>query len=681
MSLKFDSPKDVIEFCQQAEDADSARRTRHATEIGVNQCYYNGVQWINQEAPVRIQNASTGVTRLFLDTNPDSRSLRVQANQVTRLIQKVSAATSVDRMFIETSTVDMDVSIESEQRAAVLESLANIITERTNYISAANEANNNRVVAGDWIIGMTIQMKKRNIRVRGVDREMDDRSIFFFNADPVRFILDPFQTSRDLRDHEFVIYDDTWTVERANRYYGLRIDPDKCATIGQLEANRVALSNMSGGRLFSEYRTYSKTKGVRVRQFHVRGAGRTFDRMYVVISTEDRDNDLVVNFDDPETPFGGDGLPFVVLRGYFKAGSQWSMSDVDMLRDDQDQLNILETLTSRIIQRHSGFQVLVDKRAFPAIGKRDDQLRQAFTNLVGGIIVYDGQSRTQGVAPPQFVQPPQPPPFIKDMSDGYRDRMQDKVHRPSITQGDYKTHSPASTYNQARQQADQVMGVRISEDIKAHEKMLKVAVGTAIKLLRERSPTIAGFVSEARLDADDVGMIVDLDDTRLPARFTVNESSVRYKSQEEKRNDLDRALAMQAITPQEFRRELAVGLDSPLTSQDRAMATSIRKWVRRIAQGYEWQPRPLGPTYASMFYDECERAMMDTTIASDPSALDRLSAAVLAQQQLAAMQAMQAQAAAGVGTQPPEAEAPKDVSLADVLGGMMGTTTDAAPAA
>ncbi|MCF1193524.1 hypothetical protein LRR18_18200, partial [Mangrovimonas sp. AS39] len=67
------------------------------------------------------------------------------------------------------------------------------------------------------------------------------------------------------------------------------------------------------------------------------------------------------NFDNPMSPFGGNGLPLGLLHGHRRPGSPWSIGEAGMLKQDQDRLNLLITLYHRILRKYSWQRVVVDR--------------------------------------------------------------------------------------------------------------------------------------------------------------------------------------------------------------------------------------------------------------------------------------------------------------------------------
>jgi hypothetical protein len=331
----------------------------------------------------------------------------------------------------------------------------------------------------------------------------------------------------------------------------------------------------------------------------------------------------------------------------------WSVSDVAMLKDDQDRLNLLNTFFYRIVQAHAGAQWLVSKPSMK--GQDADEYRSQFNNRVYGHIEYDPGPRDRPNPPPQLVKYSDPPSFIQDTMSRLENDMGEQVHRPDITSGGYKTHTTNQTFQSASQAANQVLGNRISEDLARHEWLLNVGLGTVVKLAQESSPSILGNLQRAGLDEQDFSVLASADPYYPCEGIRVRESSIKYEAKEQKEERLWKAVQLQAITdPMKLRMALA-GLDTPLDEDDKDFHQAAQKATVRVVMGEEWQPYQLGD-YTDMFLTQFRRAMNSKQAIRDPKVRARLDRAINAQMQYQlAYQQMLAQAQ---NPQPPEAEVP-----------------------
>ena len=92
-----------------------------------------------------------------------------------------------------------------------------------------------------------------------------------FDFPATNLTLDPANCNPDLHRHEYVIYSDIWTANKARRVLGITLNDDELNTVGQLSPLHQELSRLTSGRLFAQYVLYSRTKGVKVHQMHERG--------------------------------------------------------------------------------------------------------------------------------------------------------------------------------------------------------------------------------------------------------------------------------------------------------------------------------------------------------------------------------------------------------------------------
>ena len=428
------------------------------------------------------------------------------------------------------------------------------------------------------------------------------------------------------------------------------------------------VNEVSGGKLFSQHRRFSKTPGAVVLQVHVKDETGRFGRMYVAVDGG-VNNRMWINHENPESPFGGDGFPMTMLHANRREGTPWSLSDTWLVVDDQNRRNVLKTLTMRHIQRYSAFQWLIDERWFKG-GK--EEARAQLTNRVGGLILGRGGDRHNQIKEPQIAQPPAPSPTITDLMERERESAFEKVSRPDIARGTTKSHVPDSTFQTALEQANQIGQMRVQEDVESVTELFNVLLGTQLNAVRSASPSILSALRRRGFEPEDFTNLLSLEPNDPQVRVRVRQTSVRNRSHERRKADLDAALVAQAITPQEYRRAVAEDLDIPLTADDRVYSRNASRSVQRIIMGEEWSPIPLGDR-TDIFLNAFRQGMFDRRLKKDPEAGERLKRALQSQllmfQQEQALfnpqpQAPQQQAeAAPAGPQPGQS-----FTVADLLG-------------
>ncbi len=638
--MKFKTPKEFAEFDLEYAKASEQFRNQQSTRIGINQCYYEGVHYVSANVPVTGRRAyRTG--RLRTDFRAESNELRVQTVDYSRMIQKVAAGTRPAHIFVDGIAPELDIGIDAEVAAEHGETLANTLIESSGYTAQARAANFERVVAGTWGMGLTLKY----------DPDDDNnKKIVAFNFHPMHLIVDPHQKSHLLWEHDWVGYEDVWTLKKARATFPQLKDrfeqEDKFKTIGELEPIRMGMNRLSGGRLYAQYALHSRTRGVRVRQWHIKEGMDHFDQWYVVIDFPDEKSpeQKVVNFDDPETPFGGCGMPFVLIRGHARseAPSGIGLADGDMFRVSQDMINLGESLWWRIQQTYGAPMTLVDRRGFGP-NNSDDDIRGMFTNRVGNIVIGDWSGRQRHGNPlvPTIVTPPAPHPATRIAIEGHKVDMREAAHKAPGSFGDVKTHVTSDAFNRAQDEAGEVPDDRIQSDVEAHEHLIRVLHGTGIQHVQDETPIILGAMRRAGMEQDGFADILNEDAQTPKTRIKVRDESIRYRSHRQRRLDLDNAAALKLIDPIPYRMTKARDMGAPVIALDGKMAMSAKKSARRVMLSDEWEPVDLGE-YTELFVSEFRTAMFDKFARNDPEAKARLSRAIDAQRQKSAMAEMAA---------------------------------------
>lgn len=667
----FSNSESLIAHVEEVRRADAPSRENFADGAGRAQSYYVGAQWLQSNVPLAVLQRQDGLGRYLTDWNPDSSKLRATVNRVTKYVTKEAAATHPDTFEIDGTAPESDPSLDAENKARTLEDLANITVGLSGFLAQAQDANLNRAIAGSWGLQCYIDTYDRVVN----GQKVPDKCLKVAAFDPARLVLDPACTSRRLADHDEVIYEDTWTLTKVQRVLGVKLDPDKMPEFGTLCAHECNMSRLSRGALYAHYTAYSKTKATRVAQVHLKDATGRFGLMYTLYQDEEREW-KVHNFDAPESPYGGNGLPMVLIHGHRRPGSPFGIAAGQMTKDDQDRMNLLWSQFFRHQQKYGSPQVVVDKRLF---GQEvsDDEVAQKFTNKIGSVVVTN-QRGEKPIDGPSYLTPPQPPPYIADISEKFEADMQQQVARAEGHFGlGAKSHVPYQTTERLLEEADQILGIRVREDARAYEDLLQVAVGTVVKFVQDDVPGTLVNLNDKGFGQDEFATIVGTDSYDLNGCvLKIRESSVRYRSLASKQQSLDTALVNKAIDPMLWRGELAT-LDIALTTIDNQMQREIARKVQRLVLGEDWQPLPLGE-YNVFALTTLRRALFDRRVRDDPAQTARVTEAIVLQEQAvameAALQASDGQTGLSSPGQPQEEQQPPDTlgSLLQQVGGQQG---------
>lgn len=667
-----DQLRDNIETQKQSA---SDCRMRLASKVGVDECYYEGVQWLNQLGPQRWTNSTTG--RLYTNWSPDSNALRVTMNEVTEKIILAAAATHPSSLDASVTPPARNAGVEASMYTQVHEDTLAVLAKKSGLLLAAQDSQFRRAICGTF--GIALGLDKSKVNVDG--QPLTATKIRAFSVHPTRYILDPAITSRNLRDHEEVIYEDVWTLFAIKARFGVTIPEDEAATIGELTPYEQQMSLLSDYRLFQRYWRYSKTKGARVYEVHIKSPTGMWDEYHIAIEVPGKEL-IWVNRNNPVTPFGGDGLPHVLLHAHRRsAETMWSISDVSMCKDSQDRINLLQTLIMRHLQRFSAPQYKIDSRWFGAMAQKEDFAEQ-FSNRAGGLIIGK-PSADKSIMSPELVNPPPPQPMYTELADRASADMRRNTFRSEMNTGaGTKSHVPYETTKALLQEGDRVLGIRVTEDAIAYTQILSVLLGTGVSLVQQMDAGVLADLDEEEFDEQDLSVLLQSDPRYPTCGIDIAEGNIRYRSANEQRSDLANTLQTQAIGPNQFRQGMAE-LDSAVTPQDRHMQREIDKAVTMTLMGQDWQVLPLGE-YGEWAVQSLRRALFDRRAKRDPMVRQKIAEAIQMQTQanvqealasnpevaLAQMQAEQQAAAAQPA--PAQPEMPPPATVGEAMDRMMG---------
>ena len=203
----------------------------------------------------------------------------------------------------------------------------------------------------------------------------------------------------------------------------------------------------------------------------------------------------------------------------------------------------------------------------------------------------------------------------------------------------HNSHVPDASYQSALEEAGQVLGIRVNEDIKGtYEPLMAVLLGTQLGHIQSGSPGTLAQLQQDGFDAEDFGELASMDPLYPPCRITVNEASVRYRSPDAKRQQLIQAVQLQAVSPEDFRMSMA-GLDSPTSDTDQYMSTEIGKAVSKLLVTGEFEAEPLGQ-YGKWMIAALQKALFDKRCKANPQLRQMVREAIVQQQQVSMQEMM-----------------------------------------
>lgn len=678
----------VKEFCS----ASDSQRSTLAIEVGIWQSYYESIQYIQSIGVDNYFNRAN-LRSMPTNLNPDKSRLRLTCNRITKFIVKAATSTRPSKFDVTVEPPSRASSVGGANNAQRQEDLLSMAIERCGLLSAAQDANHKRCIEGTHGVYL-----RQTVKGRSYGQEQGEtRDIEAVSCHPTRIVLDPAKTDRDLTKHDAVVYRDIWNIYELKRAFpGMFDDPkvvEEMKTVGELSPLEQQVAALSRGRVFSNYATFSRTKGAIVVFCHIKDDTGRFGWMYTGIDTGNGEPKCV-NLENGRSPWGGCGLPLAVLHGHPRSDSFFSFSDVWMMKDDQDMLNLATTWQARHSQRYTGYQYVVDKRWFTRAAS-DDDIRSMLTNTVAGVIIGGGSS-DRTVQGPQLMQTPPPSPFFQDMRDRSESSMRDQSFR---SEGNFgagaKSHVPNSTVETLLRESDQVLDARVSEDVKEYNRLFAVLLGTEIRNVQLQSVGTLERITADGFDAQDIAAVFEMNPDYPGCSIRTNEASIRQRSAGERRKDLQEAMQAQVLSPADVRFAMA-NLDMPLTEDDGYMRIQIGKAVGRLILGEPWTPMDFGE-FSQWCISLLVKAQTDNRVRENPELLAAVQQALAQQRQItvqatlasdpqmaaqqmqmeqqAAMQQQQEQQAAAQAAEQQQALQPQNLGeLMDMLtgGGLQG---------
>ena len=634
--LTFKTPKDVTQFVADSRrDAEPERRDQQAY-IAKTRCYQLGLQWIGyQSGPAGGGYAK--LVRWATDWVGRSGQIRATINRVTKHTIQVASATNPSRLDVDGLTTDRATGGDDAELADLIESIANIAIEQCGLLASSRSTNYERTVAGDHGIGLSLEQTPMVVEIEGEPTEVTGATMRSFDFDATRITLDPHNQSRNLRDHEWVIYSDVLTIHRLKRMFGddvlKKVDEDKLQDVGQLMPLEMEFSTLSGGLLYSQYRQHSRTKGVRIHFVHTRGANPArFDNMYVVIEAGGNEP-LVPNFKSPQSPFGGDGLPYMMLRGHRRPSMRRSISDVGMQLDDQDKLNMMASLYVQQVAAYTGQgKWLADRNFFRRMGDDAKVVRNIQRN---NVLLYDAGS--PNAKPPFYVPMPEPSQALELTMSRMEDGMREQAFRSEVHQGRLKTHQTNRNVQLSVELSELPLDDRINDDVLEYERFIAMLTATAARAVHAGDPMMLRELADVGFGEQEFTRVASVDPDRIPTQLKLRQQNLRFRSRSSREQQLYDLASAQLLDPMEVKRILADELDMPISTVDKQVIRFCRQVAERVMAGEEYFPFPLGARVSFML-EELTRSMTDKRAQGIPGAVERLAQAIQIQEQVLAEQ-------------------------------------------
>jgi len=655
--IRFANETELFEFIDDRMRETQTTRQERAHYANRMRARYNGIQWLQRQSGLAATMSSYFRDPTdWSDVYRNNEVMKTTVNRTTMMVQQSAAATNFTGMEIVAAEATTSPSSDRFVQRDLYESAANIVTDLTRMQSVCNRANLERCI--DAMHGIGIKICQYTL-----DDGTVDATIKSFEFDGYQLTLDPLNRSSDLRDHEYVMLAEVMTWHAAKREYGDQlngIDERELKTVAQLMPNEVAHMALSSNTMFTHLQQATNMKALRIVTLWVKGYGKRFDRMYLVADGIGKAGKVAMNFANPVNPYGGCGMPIQCFYGYMRPGEIFAISDVGMLADDQDKLNLAATLYWQQVHDFTTNVVYaVDKGWFG--NSRIDQtsidkmIRQGL--LIGS---SNGLSKFQ---PPMMMTRPSPSGTLAQDMQAHENAMRRVVMQTDLHGGSPKTHIADSTHQLTVELSEAPIDDRRESDLLAVSAVVEVATATLVMMVQAQVPSAVAALTEAGMEPSQIGMLMEIDPLRPPAKLAVTRESVRRRSKGQMKRDLIALAQVGAHTDPVLRASLAA-LDFPVIESDKSTERWANRMVQLVIRGEQYQPVPMG--MMSDVVLEAFRRGMKSDAALDPEVYARLLQAYQSQLVMDETQGM-----ASAGQEPAPQAPPEQVgldSLVDMLG-------------
>ena len=622
-------------------------------EIYASQCraFDNGIQHI-ENAGVTERGLQKFVHENFTTAAGDN-PVRITMNMITRHRIRNAAKTNPQRFE---AVAIQPVGVSSPNDAAsrtIWQAMANSVIDDTALVKQASIANEERCV--DGLHGFGVRINRREL-----PSGQQDAMLEAFEFDGYRLSLDPTKKSTDLTDHEWVIYSEVMTKTQATRVFGSKvmagIKDEDLRTVGSLLPVEMAFNRLSGGTLYSDFAQHSKSLGLVVRTVWLKGPLKRFDRMYLVLDTRSNSTsagDVVVNFDNPANPYGGDGMPLGLLRGFRRPGSPMPISDVGMMVDDQRKANLAATVWFNAYWDYVQKVYLVDRNWI--YNGHSMSANQILDMIETGILVGGGNPTA---TPPALMNPPQPPQIIGDDLERWVGHLREGVFSSDQHIGKTKSHVPATASQLAFSSAEAPLLDREQADISEYTRVIRTATATAAGLVKTGAPYMINMLHKAGMSAEQIGYVIQSIDPASPCEMRLTQRALRRQTRSEQKDEVLKLVDRGAYDPLQLP-SFYTQIDLPLSERDRQTSEWVELEVANIVNGEVYDPVPLGQR-ATFMLDALQSAMMQTS-GQDPAIRGRLIEAYQAQIEIDGLDQQDEQAQE-------EPAQPEETTLQDLVG-------------
>ena len=585
---EFNSAEEMMDRVDAIRRSSDAQRRDQEMYVAYNRAMDNGHQWIQR-------TSMAGDYDVFINkTNAIARSdgnepMLTTVNRITRMSRRVGAALNPQRLEVHSAPPAGSGNADLLNCGNIMESVGNAMVGHANLLSAASRASQERVVGGQQGFGFRI-----------ITDGKGDAALEGFEFDGYRLSLDPMNRSNDLREHHEIVFTDVITWEHAVRMFGedaLRgIKKENLRSVSSLLPVETRFHQLTNGRMYAEYAQHQHEKALVISWYYVRGIGSRFDRLYIMADTgggagangqSSRDR-AAIKFEDPSNPYGGNGLNFMLLNGFFRSGSRMPVSHVALMVDDQVKANIAASIHFQGMWSFVKATLVVDKAMLKGSNTTEAEILKSIRR--GALLVNRGGDRN--ALPPAWLSTPPPSQVVANEINYWANEIRSSGFHAGVHEGETKTHVPAHTTQLALDESTMPLDDIQDADVRAYTSVIETLTLTSLELAKKGARTIIQSLKDAGITDSQFGFIARMPTDRVPCTLILSREGVVRRSRARRYQEALELVSTGAMDPGEFGL-IAAELDMPVSDEHRDTLHYCDEALADVVAGREFMPAPL----------------------------------------------------------------------------------------
>jgi len=655
---KYKNPQELLDKIHELREAHRLIRSDLAVYAALGVAYAHGRHWKGM--------TTTNMGELVVDEwdeNYDlqTRELRVVDNKIGPLLRRLQADLNPTRVEAKVETPRHLWGSEANQLANTCERLLLGIEEDAGFTQAASHASFMRCIEGSYLLGLELSQKKQTLKdgviksPGGEPIEVNDRWLRWTTWPLSDLVWDPSNTHSDLSEHNVLMLDQVKTVERFEEMFGpvenYGFTKDELPTVEDLVPYYARASELTGTSLHLSYSSYRKSKAVRLTTFLERDPRdpTNWPTCYFVVdvsSAQVKGRGTVLNFDNPENPYGHNGRSIFKMDCFPRADSVSGAGAPHVMMTTQDLINMLRSIQFQAISAQVHGQWLIDKQTVDP-----DEFMNKLNSGVGSVLQWDSRG-PENRKPPQMVSMGQVDNNLLLIGSDLANGMQQQIHLSGANLGIGKTHMPQQYALRLLEEAGSVKDAIIQKDSKVYSELLKVTLGTVRSIMDTPNRMLRRLIDKHGFSPADIKTFYELDPKLIRFNVAAREKSITTRSLQEREQQLNLALQSQTISPQEYWIGMATEIKQPILDVHDDTIAWCDRVVEQVVNGVEWQGvSAIDPTVFKYCVNKAVLGL-DYTDDADKQIIERLNRAVIVQFGVSA-ETQRAEQAAMQPPQPP----------------------------